>query len=185
MASLNDLRNGLIIRLDENIYTITNCEHVKPGKGGAFARTKIKCLTNGSVVERTFRTNDTIEEVRLEDREMQYMYTDGNLLYFMDSEIYEELAISPALIGDAISYLKEGLDTIIRFDGDTPVVIALPTFVALQIVETDPGVRGDTVSGSTKPATLETGLTIQVPLFVDNETVVKIDTRTGEYIERL
>ena len=175
MASLNDLRNGLIIRLDKTIYTITNCEHVKPGKGGAFARTKIKRLTYGSVVERTFRTNDTIEVVRLEDRELQYM----------DSEIYEELAISPALIGDAISYLKEGLDTIIRFDGDTPVVIALPTFVALQIVETDPGVRGDTVSGSTKPATLETGLTIQVPLFVDNETVVKIDTRTGEYIERL
>jgi elongation factor P len=113
------------------------------------------------------------------------MYTDGNLLYFMDSEIYEELAISPELIGDEINYLKEGLDTIIRFDGDIPVVIALPTFVALQIVETDPGVRGDTVSGSTKPATLETGLTIQVPLFVDNETVVKIDTRTGEYIERL
>ena len=106
MASLNDLRNGLIIRLDKTIYTITNCEHVKPGKGGAFARTKIKRLTNGSVVELTFRTNDTIEVVRLEDREMQYMYTDGNLLYFMDSEIYEELAISPALIGDAISYLQ-------------------------------------------------------------------------------
>ena len=185
MASLNDLRNGLIIRLDGTIYTITNCEHIKPGKGGAFARTKIKCLTNGAVVERTFRTNDTIEVVRLEDREMQYMYTDGNLFYFMDSEVYEELAVSPELISDAVSYLKEGLDTTIRFDGDTPVVIELPTFVALQIVGTDPGVRGDTVSGSTKPATLETGLVIQVPLFVDNETVVKIDTRTGEYIERL
>ena len=185
MASLNDLRNGMIIRLDDTIYTITNCEHVKPGKGGAFARTKIKCLTNGAVVERTFRSNDTIEVVRLEDREMQYMYTDGNLFYFMDSGSYEELAVSPELMGDAINYLKEGLDTIIRFDGDIPIVIQLPTFVALQIVETDPGVRGDTVSGSTKPATLETGLVIQVPLFVDNETVVKIDTRTGDYIERL
>ncbi|HIC19919.1 TPA: elongation factor P [Candidatus Poribacteria bacterium] len=185
MASLNDLRNGLIIRLDENIYTITNCEHIKPGKGGAFARTKIKRLTNGAVVERTFRTNDTIEVVRLEDREMQYMYTDGNLFYFMDSEVYEEFAMSSELIGDAISYLKEGLDIIIRFDGDTPVVIELPTFVALQIVETELGVRGDTVSGSTKPATLETGLVIQVPLFVENKIIVKIDTRTGEYIERL
>ena len=137
------------------------------------------------MVERTFRSNDTIEVVRLEDREMQYMYTDGNLFYFMDSGSYEELAVSPELMGDAINYLKEGLDTIIRFDGDIPIVIELPTFVALQIVETDPGVRGDTVSGSTKPATLETGLVIQVPLFVDNETVVKIDTRTGDYIERL
>ena len=185
MASLNDLRNGLIIRLNGTIYTITNCEHVKPGKGGAFARTKIKCLTNGAVVERTFRSNDTIEVVRLEDREMQYMYTDGNLFYFMDSGSYEELAVSPELMGDAINYLKEGLDTIIRFDGAIPIVIELPTFVALQIVKTDPGVRGDSVSGSTKPATLETGLVIQVPLFVDNETVVKIDTRTGDYIERL
>jgi elongation factor P len=116
---------------------------------------------------------------------MQYMYTDGNLFYFMDSEVYEEFAMSSELIGDAISYLKEGLDIIIRFDGDTPVVIELPTFVALQIVETELGVRGDTVSGSTKPATLETGLVIQVPLFVENKIIVKIDTRTGEYIERV
>ena len=185
MASLNDLRNGLVIRLNDTLYTITNCEHVKPGKGSAFARTKIKRVVDGAVLDRTFRSNETVETVRLEGREMQYMYTDGNLFYFMDSGSYEELAVSPELMGDAINFLKEGLDTIIRFDGDIPIVIELPTFVALQIVETDPGVRGDTVSGSTKPATLETGLVIQVPLFVDNETVVKIDTRTGDYIERL
>ena len=184
MASLNDLRNGLVIRLNDKLYTITNCEHVKPGKGGAFARTKIKRVTNGAVLDRTFRSNETIEEVRLENREMQYMYSDGVSYMFMDNETYEEVSLSSDLIDEASLYLKEGENVTVKVEGEMPIIVELPIFVTLQIVETDPGVRGDTVSGGSKPATLETGAVVQVPLFVENQTVIKVDTRDGSYVER-
>lgn len=184
MASLNDLRNGLVIRLNDKLYTITNCEHVKPGKGGAFARTKIKRVTDGAVLDRTFRSNETVEEVRLENREMQYMYKDGISYVFMDNETYEEVSLSSDLIGEASLYLKEGENVTVKVEGNMPIIVELPIFVTLQIAETDPGVRGDTVSGGTKPATLETGAVVQVPLFVENQTVIKVDTRDGSYIER-
>ena len=184
MASLNDLRNGLVIRLNDKLYTITNCEHVKPGKGGAFARTKIKRVTDGAVLDRTFRSNETVEEVRLENREMQYMYSDGVSYMFMDNETYEEVSLSSDLIDEASLYLKEGENVTVKVEGEMPIIVELPIFVTLQIVETDPGVRGDTVSGGTKPATLETGAVVQVPLFVENQTMVKVDTRDGSYIER-
>ena len=184
MASLNDLRNGLVIRLNDKLYTITNCEHVKPGKGGAFARTKIKRVTNGAVLDRTFRSNETIEEVRLENREMQYMYNDGGSYVFMDNETYEEVSLSSDLIGEASLYLKEGENVTVKVEGNMPIIVELPIFVTLQIAETDPGVRGDTVSGGSKPATLETGAVVQVPLFVENQTVIKVDTRDGSYVER-
>ncbi len=185
MASLNELRNGLAIRLDNAIYTITDCQHVKPGKGGAFARTKLKRLTDGAVIDRTFRSSENIETVRVEGRDMQFMYSDGDLLHFMDNETFEQHALSADLIGDGMKFLNEGETITVKVDGDTPITVELPTFVSLKIVETDPGLRGDTVSSSSKPAKLETGMVVQVPLFVENGTVIKVDTRTGSYVERV
>ena len=184
MAALNDLRNGLVIRLDDVVYTIVNCQHVKPGKGGAFARTKIKRIPDGAVIDRTFRANETVETVRLEEREMQYMYRDGTLLYFMDNETFDQHGLSEELVGDGIKFLKEGENIKVKVDGDTPMTVELPIFVVLKIVETDVGVRGDTVSGGSKPATLETGGVVQVPLFVQQDTTIRVDTRTGTYVER-
>ena len=185
MAVLNDLRNGLVIRLGDVIYTIVDCQHVKPGKGGAFARTKVKRLTDGAVIDRTFRSSESIETVRVEGRDMQFMYSDGNLLHFMDNETFEQHVLSTDLIGDGMKFLKEGETITVKVDGDTPITVELPTFVALKIVETDPGLRGDTVGGGSKPAKLETGGSVQVPLFVENGTVIKVDTRTGTYVERV
>lgn len=185
MASLNDLRNGLVIRLDDVIYTITDCQHVKPGKGGAFARTKLKRVTNGAVTDRTFRSSESIETVRLEGRDMQFMYSDGDLLHFMDNETFEEHTLSEELIGAGMKFLKEGETITVKVDGGTPMTVDFPTFVALKIVETDPGLRGDTASGGSKPAKLETGGVVQVPLFVENGTVIKVDTRTATYVERV
>jgi elongation factor P len=162
-----------------------DCQYVKPGKGGAFARTKLKRIADGAVIDRTFRSSDTIETVRLEEREMQYMYSDGNLFYFMDNETFDQHPLSEGLVGDVMKFLKEG-DTIkVKVDGNTPVTVELPIFVELAVVETDPGLRGDTASGGSKPAKLETGGVVQVPLFIKEGTVVKVDTRTGTYVERV
>lgn len=185
MAALKDLRNGLVIRLDDIVYTVVDCEHVKPGKGGAFARTKIKRVKDGAVLDRTFRASESIETVRLTDQEMQFLYSEGKMLWFMDNETFEQHQLSEAMLGDSVKYLKEGENVIVKMDGATPLAVELPTFVELQIVETDPGLRGDTVSGGTKPAKLETGAVVNVPLFVKNETTIKIDTRTGKYVERV
>ena len=185
MAALNDLRNGLVIRLDDVMYTVTNCQHVKPGKGGAFARTKLKRVTDGAVIDRTFRSKDTIDTVRLEERDMQYMYSDGTLLYFMDNETFEQHQLSESLVSDGLKFLKEGETIRVKVDQDLPVTIELPKFVELKIVDTDPGLRGDTASGGSKPATLETGGVVQVPLFIENGTTIKVDTRTGRYVERV
>lgn len=185
MAALNDLKNGLVIRLNDTIYTIVDCQHVKPGKGGAFARTKIKRVSDGAVLDRTFRTNETVETVRLLDHEMQYLYSDGDAFYFMDNETFEQYILSADLIGDGLKFLKEGESVTVKMEGTMPIALELPTFVVLKIVETDPGLRGDTVSGGSKRATLETGTVVNVPLFVQNETDIKVDTRTGKYVERV
>ncbi len=185
MASLNDLRNGLVIRLNDTIYTIVDCQHVKPGKGSAFARTKIKRISDGAVLDRTFRSNEDIETVRLMDHQMQYMYRDGDGLWFMDNETFEQHSLPMDFIGDSLKFLKEGETVTVKMDGSIPLVLELPNFVELQIVETDPGLRGDTVSGGSKRATLETGAIVNVPLFVQNETRIKVDTRTGKYVERI
>ena len=185
MAALNELRNGLVIRLDDVIYTIVDCQHVKPGKGGAFARTKLKRVADGAVIDRTFRASDTIETVRLEEREMQYMYGDGNLLHFMDNETFDQHPLSEDLVGDMLRFLKEGETVKVKVDGNTPMTVELPIFVELKIVETDPGLRGDTASGGSKPAKLETGGVVQVPLFIKEGTTIKVDTRTGTYVERV
>ncbi len=185
MAALKDLRNGLVIRLDDIVYTVVDCEHVKPGKGGAFARTKIKRVKDGAVLDRTFRSSESIETVRLTDQEMQYLYREGELHWFMDNESFDQHQLPEAMLGENVKYLKEGENVIVKMDGATPLAVELPTFVELQIVETDPGLRGDTVSGGTKPAKLETGAVVNVPLFVKNETTIKVDTRTGKYVERV
>ena len=185
MASLNDLRNGLVIRLNETVYTIVNCQHVKPGKGSAFARTKIKRVTDGAVLDRTFRSNETVETVRLMDHQMQYMYRESDILWFMDNETFEQHSLPLGLIEENLKFLKEGETVTVKMDGQLPLAVELPNFVELKIVETDPGLRGDTVSGGSKRATLETGGVVNVPLFVQNETVIKVDTRTGKYVERI
>ena len=185
MAALNDLRNGLVIRLNDTIYTIVDCQHVKPGKGSAFARTKIKRITDGAVLDRTFRSNETIETVRVMDHQMQYMYRDGDVLWFMDNESFEQHTLPLRLIEESLKFLKEGETVTVKMDGQVPLAVELPNFVELQIVETDPGLRGDTVSGGSKRAKLETGGVVNVPLFVQNETRIKVDTRTGKYVERI
>lgn len=185
MAALKDLRNGLVIRLDNVVYTIVDCQHVKPGKGGAFARTKIKRVRDGAVLDRTFRASETIETVRLTDQEMQFLYSEGGILWFMDNETFDQHELPETLLGNSLKYLKEGETVTVKMDAAIPLVVELPTFVELQIVETDPGLRGDTVSGGSKPAKLETGAVVNVPLFVKNETVIKVDTRTGKYVERV
>ena len=185
MASLNDLRNGLVIRLNETVYTIVNCQHVKPGKGSAFARTKIKRITDGAVLDRTFRSNETIETVRLMDHQMQYMYRESDILWFMDNETFEQHSLPLGLLEENLKFLKEGETVTVKMDGQLPLAVELPNFVELKIVETDPGLRGDPVSGGSKRATLETGGVVNVPLFVQNETVIKVDTRTGKYVERI
>ena len=185
MAALKDLRNGLVIRLDNVVYTIVDCQHVKPGKGGAFARTKIKRVRDGAVLDRTFRASETIETVRLTNQEMQFLYSEGGILWFMDNETFDQHELPETLLGNSVKYLKEGETVTVKMDAATPLAVELPTFVELQIVETDPGLRGDTVSGGSKPAKLETGAVVNVPLFVKNETVIKVDTRTGKYVERV
>ena len=185
MAALNDLRNGLVIRLNDTIYTIVDCQHVKPGKGSAFARTKIKRVSDGAVLDRTFRSNEDIETVQVRDHRMQYMYKDGDSLWFMDNETFEQHSLLVEFVGDNLKFLREGETVTIKMEESTPLALELPNFVELQIVETDPGLRGDTVSGGSKRATLETGAVVNVPLFVQNETRIKVDTRTGKYVERI
>jgi len=185
MATTSDFRNGLVINLNGEIYTIVEFLHVKPGKGGAFVRTKLKKVTDGSGIDRTFRAGERVEEVRLEDREMEFLYKDDNLFYFMDSETYEQYSLTETQLGDNLEFLKENTVVTVKFHENDPLLVELPIFVNLQIVNTDPGVRGDTASGGSKPAKLETGAVIQVPLFVQNNSTVRVDTRTGEYVERV
>jgi len=186
MATANDIRNGLTIMLNDEIYTVVEFLHVKPGKGGAFVRTKLKKLLDGSGIDKTFRSAEKIETVRVEGKGMEYLYEDNGSYYFMDNETYDQLEFHEEFLGeDIIKYLKENTVVKVKFHGDTPLLVELPTFVVLQIVETDPGVRGDTATGGSKPAKLETGAVIQVPLFVQNGSNVRVDTRTGEYVERV
>ena len=184
MATTSDFRNGLVIKLNNEIYTIVEFLHVKPGKGGAFVRTKLKKVTDGSVIDRTFRASERVEDVRLKDRKMEFLYRDNDLLHFMDSETYEQHALTESQLGEGLKFLKENTVVTVKFNDGEPLLVELPFFVDLKIVETDPGVRGDTASGGSKPAKLETGAVIQVPLFVQNGSTVRVDTRTGEYVRQ-
>ena len=183
-VSTNDLKNGMSLNLSEGLFSVVEFQHVKPGKGGAFVRTKLKNVRTGAVIERTYRADEKLDQAVIDKREMQFLYLDGESYVFMDNTDYEQMNADRASLGDAASYLKEGDSAVIQmYDGEI-VGVDLPAAVELTISETEPGVQGDRVSGARKPATLETGLTIQVPLFVNTGDRVKVDTRTGEYLTR-
>ena len=185
MASTADFRNGLVLRLDGDLWQIVYFQHVKPGKGGAFVRTKLKRVATGQVVERTFRAGERVDDVRLERRSMQYLYTDHHHAYFMDLDTYEQHPIDEALLAEQKAFLKENtVCDVLVHDGGV-LGIELPNFIEARIVETDPGVRGDTATGGTKRAMLETGAVVQVPLFVNKGEVIRVDTRTSAYLERV
>jgi elongation factor P len=180
-----DFRKGLRILIDNEPYVIVDFQHVKPGKGGAFVRTRLKSLVTGNILERTFRSGDKFEVPDLEERQMQYLYKEGERYYFMDVNSYDQLFIDEENLGDAKNYLKEGLVIAVLFYKGRTIGVEVQNFVELVIVSAEPGIKGDTAQNATKPALLETGYTIQVPLFVEEGDVVKIDTRTGQYIERV
>ena len=185
MVSAGDFRNGLTIELDNGIYQVIEFQHVKPGKGAAFVRTKLRNIKNGGVVEKTFRPTEKCPQAHIERKDMQYLYSDGDLFHFMDVESYDQIAMSEDQVGDSLKFVKENdMVKMCSHNGDV-YAIEPPLFVELEITETEPGVKGDTATGATKPATVETGATIYVPLFVNQGDKISIDTRTGDYLKRV
>lgn len=184
MYDTSEIRKGLKIEIDGEVYAIVNFLHVKPGKGGAFIRTKLKSLSRGSVIEKTFRSGEKLGKPDLQEKKMQFLYGSGEQYYFMDSENFEQTFLTQEQLGSGIDFLKEDTTINVLFHNNNPIAVEFPTFVELTISSTEPGERGDTVSGGTKSATLETGSIVQVPLFLNKGDAVKIDTRTGEYVER-
>jgi elongation factor P len=183
--STSDFRKGLKIEIDGKPFVIVDFLHVKPGKGGAFVRTKIKNLATGQVLDKTFRAGEKVGVPNLEERAVQYLYREGENYCMMDMETYDQIYVGGDRIGEAVGYLKENTIVKVLFYNEKPIAVELPNFVELTIVATEPGVRGDTASGGSKPATLETGAVVQVPLFLNEGTIIRIDTRTGEYLERV
>lgn len=184
MISSNDFRPGVSIVLDGSVWRVVEFLHVKPGKGSAFVRTKLKNVQSGSVVERTFRAGETVPQATLEKSTMQHTYKDGDEYVFMDMETYEEGRLSAAQIGDRVKYLKEGMEANVVRWGDQVLEVELPNSVVLEVVQTDPGVKGDTATGGSKPATLETGAVVMVPLFISQGERIRIDTRNDTYLGR-
>lgn len=185
MISANDLRKGITFEWDGDVYQVVDFQHVKPGKGAAFVRTKIKSVMGGGTKDVTFNPNEKFQEARIESREMQYLYNDGTLYYFMDPQSYEQTPLDKSVVEDAIHYIKENDIAYIKFYQNNAFLVEAPNFVELEVTETEPGVKGDTATGATKPATVETGATINVPLFVNIGDKIKIDTRTNEYLSRV
>lgn len=185
MINTGDLRKGITIELDGTLYNVIDYQHIKMGRGSAQVRLKLRDVRQGHTIERTFQAGEKFARARLDRLTMQFLYEDGGLYYFMNTETYDQTPLTKEQIGDALLYLKENATCDLLTYGDDPIGIELPTTVDLKVVNTDPGFRGDTTSGATKPATLETGLTVQVPLFIDEGNVLKVDTRSGEYIERV
>ena len=181
----SQFRNGLKVEIDGEPYVMIYFQHVKPGKGGAFVRTKIKHLRTGRVLERTFRSGERLDEAEVEDKKMQYLYQDGDQFIFMDQESYDQIPFTREQIGDARKYLKENLDVDVVFWRGKPINIELPPFIIAVVSQCDPGLKGDTASGATKPATLETGAVVQVPLFIKEGESIRVDTRTNVYVERV
>ena len=186
MATIStaDFKNGMTLDLEDGLFQLVEFQHVKPGKGGAFVRTTLKNARTGAVVERTFRAGERMERAVIDKREMQYLYNDGESYVFMDNSTYDQLPVPPTTLGDATNYLTEQATAILMMYGDEIVGVDLPASVELSIANTEPGVQGDRVSGAKKPATLETGLVVQVPLFIEPGERVKVDTRSGEFISR-
>ncbi len=183
-VSTAEFKKGLKIQFDGEPYSIVDFQHVKPGKGGAFVRTKLKHMKLGRVIDNTFRAGEKVELVDFEEKRMQYLYRDARY-HFMDLDTYDQISLSPEEVGEARDFLRENTEVEILFIDQSPVSVELPNFIELQIAKTDPGIRGDTASGGSKPATLETGAVIQVPLFLNEGDVVKVDTRSGEYLGRV
>lgn len=184
-VSTNDLKNGMALDLPEGLFTVVEFQHVKPGKGGAFVRTKLKNVRTGAVLDRTYRADEKLEQAIIDKREMQYLYREGVQLVFMDNSTYDQLNVEPDDLGDAVRYLKEGDSAVLAMYQDEVVGTDLPAAVELLVTETEPGVQGDRSSAGRKPAILETGITVQVPLFVNTGDRIKVDTRTGEYLTRV
>jgi elongation factor P len=183
--STNQFKNGNHIEVDGTIFKIVDFQHVKPGKGGAFVRTKLRRAADGNVIDRTFRAGEKFRSVRTESRKMQFLYTDGTDAHFMDTESFEQIAVPEAAVGDALRWTRPSGEVDVLFIDDQPSDVQLPSTVDLEVTQTDPGVRGDSVSsGGTKPATLETGAVIQVPLFVEQGQRIRVDTRSGDYVAR-
>jgi elongation factor P len=185
MISSNDFRNGVTIVIDGQLWTVIEFLHVKPGKGSAFVRTRLKNVKTGATVERTFRAGEKLERATVDNRDMQMLYNDDDGYHFMDTETYENVTLQREIIGDPADFLKDGMKIAVQFNDGTPIGADLPAHVELKVEETDPGFKGDTATGTTKPAKLETGATVQVPLFVNPGDVIRIDTRDRRYIGRV
>jgi elongation factor P len=184
VATTNDLKNGLVLDLDGQLWSVVQFQHVKPGKGGAFVRTTLKNVLSGKVVDRTFNAGTKVETATVDKRSMTYLYREGDDFVFMDSETFEQVPVPAGTVGDGAGYLLENAEAVVAMHDGTPLYVELPTSVELVIEQTDPGLQGDRSTGGTKPATLETGATIQVPLFVSTGEKVKVDTRDGRYLGR-
>ena len=182
---VTELRKGVTFELDGELYRVLEYQHQKIGRGGAIIKTRLRNLRTGATVDRTFPSGDRVEDIRLDHRTVQYLYDDGQLYYFMDTETYEQPALSAETLGGAVSYLKEGFTLELSFHKGEPIEVEMPTTVDLEVTQTTPGFKGDTATGGTKPATLETGLKTQVPFFVEVGDVVRVNTRTGEYVTRV
>ena len=185
MISAGDFRNGVTLEIEGNVYQILEFQHVKPGKGAAFVRTKLKNVKSGGVVEKTFRPTEKCPQARIDRKDMQYLYSDGDLFHFMDVENYEQIALNADAVGDTLKFVKENEMVKVCSHNGNVFAIEPPLFVELEITDTEPGFKGDTATGATKPAVVETGATVYVPLFVNQGDVIKIDTRTGEYLSRV
>ena len=185
MISAGDFRNGITIEVDSNIFQIIEFQHVKPGKGAAFVRTKLKNIINGGVVEKTFRPTEKFPQARIDRKDMQYLYSDGDLFTFMDMETYDQVALNAETVGDTLKFVKENEICKVCSHNGSVFAVEPPLFVELEITDTEPGFKGDTATGATKPATVETGANVNVPLFVEQGDKIKIDTRTGEYLSRV
>jgi elongation factor P len=185
VATSNDLKNGIVLNIEGQLWTVVEFQHVKPGKGAAFVRTKLKNILTGKVVDRTFNAGVKVETANVDKRDMTYLYNDGSGYIFMDKNTYDQVSLSEETVGDAVNYMLENQDAVVAMHEGNPIYVELPASVVLEVTYTEPGLQGDRSSGGTKPATVETGLQIQVPLFLENGTKVRIDTRTGEYLGRV
>jgi elongation factor P len=185
VASTNDLKNGLVLNLDGQLWSVVEFQHVKPGKGGAFVRTKLRGVLSGKVVDKTFNAGTKVETATVDKRDMQYLYRDGDDFVFMDSSTYDQIPVPAATVGDAANFMLENQDVIVATHEGVPLYVELPTSVVLEITYTEPGLQGDRSTGGTKPATVQTGYEIQVPLFLETGTKVKVDTRSGDYLGRV
>ncbi|HYQ75555.1 elongation factor P [Cellulomonas sp.] len=185
MATTNDLKNGTVLRIDGQLWTVIEFQHVKPGKGGAFVRTKLKNVLSGKVVDRTFNAGTKVETANVDKRDMQYLYKDGEDFVFMDTDTYDQITVAAATVGDAANFMLESTNAMVATNDGVPLYVELPPSVTLMVTYTEPGLQGDRSSAGTKPATLETGYQIQVPLFLESDTKVKVDTRDGSYLGRV